>query len=681
MKAKLLLLLFVSSLFWMDIQAQSNANQALVQQTERLAPQRAFQVPAQDVDAFRQRIVQDASKPLVGSSVDLAFNFDNYEVQFDEQTGESYRLLAIDLENPELYSVVILYFEEFDLQGSDQLSIVTGNGTESEFVKTFNFRHNQDKGVYALGFIPISSDRIYLKLTGNAPKVSLERLGYIFKDDVVGVPGWGSLNSSLGCIRPENVNCPQYSYWCDEKRSVFKMCMTDNNGDTWICSGALVTNERADGFPYALTAHHCIDDGIRNELTIYMFNYESPNCNNINGPITETVSGSVLLNDNHKSDYAILRLTDDIPKDYNVFYAGWTNDEFSGSNDNPTWGAGIHHPNGDIKKMMTFNKKLRKRYVKIGGDWRYTWRVKIDQGGLEGGSSGSPLFQGNKQLIGQLSGGQEDKACEKKYYGRFHRSWHHYGLSWILNPNGDHSGSYKHYIKSMSGFDPCVPNYNFTNAHDLHTSANVTFLNYAGTAPRRYNGVYVTSGSITASQNVEIQPNTYVEFDAGTRVILKPGFHAEARSHFLAHVGGCEPECGRSEGAYKTAPSIGEDVNAYEGEVLQLEEDLPQELDDGEFEYFDYELEEPVSYEPIELEDRVSIFPNPAATTYTIDYDGTDLERIEIYSSNGILIQILEALEGQQQYPVIIETETSFHVVHIITQQGVVIQQVGIARQ
>ncbi|UTW63138.1 T9SS type A sorting domain-containing protein [bacterium SCSIO 12741] len=684
MKTKLLLLLFLGSIPWVVTQAQNGGEGILVDHVQSLESQATHVLPEQDLDAFRNMVVQNPGVSYAGRSAEMVINFDNYDIRTDEHTGEKYRLVSLNLERNDRYSAVILYFENFDLQGSDKFSIVTGADNENGYTRTYSRRNNQNKGAYASGFIPVTTETVYMKLSGSSSKVTVSNVGYIYKSAAVGVPGYSGLNNSRDCIRSENINCPEYSEWCDPKRSVFKMCMVDANGTMFYASGALINNERKDGAPLALTAAHNIRK-IENEKTIFMFNYESPNCSNLEGILNHTVQGSVVLDSAWKTDYAALRITEDIPKEYNVFYAGWNNDTYSGGGNNPLEGAAITHPLGDIKKITTFKKRLKKK-TRPFPNGQKVWKMKVDKGGAQDGSSGGPLFTSNKRIVGQVKGPDQkvnDPWCKAHLYGRFYVSWHKYGLSWILNPNGTHSGDTKFYLKYMDGHDPCVPNYYFTDATDLHTSANVTFANYAGTWPRTYNGVYVTSGGIAASQSVAIQPNTYVEFDAGTQVELKPGFHAKTGSEFLAHVDGCIPQCGRPYGEYKTEPISNTDPNhgvgIFEGEELDYDENSPEEIDDTEYEGYedDWDEEGP---EEAPTSDMVNIFPNPAAVNYTVEFNGENLERIEIYSSTGILLQVIEAEEGQNQYAVQIEETTAFHVVHVITQQGVIVEQVGIAQ-
>ena len=47
-----------------------------------------------------------------------------------------------------------------------------------------------------------------------------------------------------------------------------------------------------------------------------------------------------------KSDFALLRLEEDIPDSYEVHFAGW-----DATGNTPNTPVGIHHPSGDIKKI------------------------------------------------------------------------------------------------------------------------------------------------------------------------------------------------------------------------------------------------------------------------------------------------------------------------------------------
>ena len=138
----------------------------------------------------------------------------------------------------------------------------------------------------------------------------------------------------------------------------------------------------------------------------------------------QTVSGATLLAHHYESDFALLRLQEDIPESYEVHYAGW-----DASGNTPSTPVGIHHPSGDIKKI-SFD------YNNASNSGNY-WDVDSwDDGTTEPGSSGSPLFDGNNhRIIGQLYGGVA--SCTNfgyDTYGKTSTSWN-LGMRNYLDPN------------------------------------------------------------------------------------------------------------------------------------------------------------------------------------------------------------------------------------------------------
>jgi hypothetical protein len=220
-----------------------------------------------------------------------------------------------------------------------------------------------------------------------------------------------------------NVNCPEGADWQTEKRSVALIV----SGGYAACTGALVNNTANDGTPYFLTANHCL--GSPNSW-VYYFNHESSNCSGSTGPTNQSVSGGSLLVNNGGSDFALIELSSTPPASYNVEYAGWDN---SGST--PSSAVGIHHPSGDVKKICFENNAP---YQNSTGGAQVWWINQWELGVTEPGSSGSPLFDNNHRIIGQLYGGAA--ACsgsnnngQYDFYGRFNVSWG-LGASAYLDP-------------------------------------------------------------------------------------------------------------------------------------------------------------------------------------------------------------------------------------------------------
>jgi hypothetical protein len=256
-----------------------------------------------------------------------------------------------------------------------------------------------------------------------------------------------SFGNSGFCNR--NVNCPEGVSWANERNGVV-MLVSGSNG---FCTGALINNVLNDGKPYVLTADHCYSNPAN---WVFRFNWQSDDCDNPPTPPTfQSLSGSVLRARGTASDFCLVEITGglvdgSIPTSFSPYFCGWDN-----SGATPQSAVGIHHPTGDIKKISIENNQLIS--TSFGTDPANShWGVTSWESGVtEGGSSGSPLFDQNHHIIGQLHGGAS--ACGTPImndeYGKFSFSW---------NPSGSSSsGQLKYWLdpknsgaQFIDGFDP-----------------------------------------------------------------------------------------------------------------------------------------------------------------------------------------------------------------------------------
>ncbi|MFM9004995.1 MAG: trypsin-like peptidase domain-containing protein, partial [Flavobacteriales bacterium] len=188
-----------------------------------------------------------------------------------------------------------------------------------------------------------------------------------------------------------------------------------------ICTGALVNNTANDGTPYILTANHCTQ-GSNTGNWVFYFNHEATSCTGNTGPTTDLISGADLIANNGGSDFALLLLNDTPPASYDVQYAGW---DASDSEAASTSAVCIHHPGGNVKK---FSREDDAPYHATGNGAQVWWVDDWELAVTEPGSSGSPLFNQDHRIIGQLFGGAS--ACsgsvgngQYDFYGRFGVSW------------------------------------------------------------------------------------------------------------------------------------------------------------------------------------------------------------------------------------------------------------------
>jgi hypothetical protein len=260
-----------------------------------------------------------------------------------------------------------------------------------------------------------------------------------------------------------NVNCADGLPWQQQRNSAV-MLVSGSNG---FCSGALINNTLNDGKPYVLTANHCYSDPTN---WIFRFNWQATDCNNPSAsPTFQSLSGAVLRSRRTPSDFCLVEITgglvgNTVPLNYNPYFSGWNNADAA-----PTSSVSIHHPSGDIKKISFDDNPAVSSQGMGSTEANSTWTVQWDRNTTtEGGSSGSPLFDQNHRIIGQLWGG--GASCTNlnspDYYGRVHSSWEPAGsnntnqLKFWLDPNN--SGA-----EFIDGYDP-------TNATPVAVDPSVT---------------------------------------------------------------------------------------------------------------------------------------------------------------------------------------------------------------
>lgn len=326
------------------------------------------------------------------------------------------KVWRLEISSPGAYSINLVY-DWYDVPEGAEFFVY--NSDKSKVLGAFTHRNNKEHSKFATGVVP--GDKIILEYyepsnVESQSIISISHVVHAYKDVFAAIDDKG-YGDSGDCNN--NVNCPVGEDWQNEKRSV-GMILTANNSR--ICTGSLVNNVQQDQTPYFLTANHCLGG---EETWIFMFNYESPDCEDQDGLTNYTVQGSDLLANNSASDFALLEINEAIPDSYRVHYAGWS--AIDTTADNTT---AIHHPSGDIKKIsFDYDPTISDDYIGDGVPNSH-WQVEDwDDGTTEPGSSGSPLFDQNHRIIGQLHGGYA--ACgndDADWYGKVAYSWD-YGSS------------------------------------------------------------------------------------------------------------------------------------------------------------------------------------------------------------------------------------------------------------
>ncbi len=414
-----------------------------------------------------------------GAPFDVNFNLQNsgeWEVLPDAS-----RIWRLRIASTGAYSINLIY-DNFYLPPGAELYVYSQD--KSMVIGAFTEANNKPSGRFATS--PVKGGDVIveyyepLAVQGEG-HFAITRIVHAYKDifnfggdkSTAGYGGSGSCNV--------NVNCEVGIPWVEESQAVAMILLGDGFR---LCTGSLINNVREDETPYFLTANHCSSDSSGAEVSwIIMFRYESPGCDNVDGPTYNTVQGAEVIASNPYSDFKLVELSEAPPASYNVTYLGWSNEDTP-----PSGAVGIHHPSGDIKKISieydalttTDNESTTGLSHWRVGDW--------DVGTTERGSSGSALFDQNHRLVGQLHGGWAECGNElADWYGKFSDSWD-YGSD--------------QYSRLRDWLDPDNTNYTFTNSYTPPVvTAIVDYVYLAPLLPQGYDySISVNNGSFTNHQ-------------------------------------------------------------------------------------------------------------------------------------------------------------------------------------
>jgi V8-like Glu-specific endopeptidase len=304
-------------------------------------------------------------------------------------------------------------FTRFNLPEGAELNIYSADRTQ--FIRSFT---SEDNNVNNQLWTPvIMSDDVIIEVVAPATvasKVDIE-LGQIGQ----GFRTFGQSTLKAGSCNID-VACSESKGWEKEVNSVAVI----STGGSAFCTGFMVNNTSGDKTPYFMTAAHCRITASSAPSLVTYWNYQTSKCGGSrDGKMTDFQSGSVHLASGTKSDFTLVKLNSQPKAEWGVNYAGW--DASLTGHDSPS--VAIHHPNVDEKSISFENQNaVISSYggQSSPGDNTHVRIIDWDKGTTEPGSSGSPLFNKDHRVVGQLHGG--GAACGNDlsdYYGRLNTSW------------------------------------------------------------------------------------------------------------------------------------------------------------------------------------------------------------------------------------------------------------------
>lgn len=269
----------------------------------------------------------------------------------------------------------------------------------------------------------------------------------------------GSCNTDVACLGPDDP-------WNDPVRSVG--AYTVRGSDT--CTGSLLNNTAGDKRMLFATATHCrVDEDADAASMVVYWRYESPTCRTpgssasgiaLPKPSERTTQGlrflaatpdpffspSSVATEN--SDFTLVELaTPPVDNEFELYWSGWDRRPPPAACAAPTdptstvgMCASIHHPGVDEKRITFVESPMPLGSIGAASGVHFTanWDPTppllpgiIDVSGTlppsvtERGSSGSPLYNANRRLVGVLSGGASfcgagPADLNDEYGGLFH---------------------------------------------------------------------------------------------------------------------------------------------------------------------------------------------------------------------------------------------------------------------
>ena len=463
---------------------------------------------------------------LIGWDIPYYINFlDQSTSEFVNFEGELYEIKRIIIYTDSSYGLKV-HFSNFHLNSNEKVYFYNPDNT-SQINGGFTSKWNRTDNSFISD--DIIGNRIMVEvnrrisidtITQNTTKLEGNGFIFLFKQRF----GFGQ---ALACH--QNVICqPEFDEFCNEIRSVIKLRrLKEGTQGFFSCSGTLLNNTRNDFDPLVLTAEHCTSFPRDMNLWEVYFNFQSQTCSpsTIGNDQMRLVGLSRIGVDDGDNvacpDFAMLRLDNPIPIQYNAFFAGWNKRAWSSLPSNKNV-AGIHHPAGDIKKI-TLGHVTNAPYTScIKAHWAHGT-------GTEGGSSGSPIFlEQTKEYIGALSGGL-DMECDEDnndYYSFLHTA--NGDIQNPLNPD---------FIDALTwgGIDPITacqpglfldgvafPGSDWQNKNQIEIQAAAMIVIAANEET-----IISNSPSITLPAVLPVANADYL-IKAGQRILIEPGFRINA---------------------------------------------------------------------------------------------------------------------------------------------------------
>lgn len=391
-----------------------------------------IKLPQPDMNNIKaEDLIDDASRGpaprRMGISVATDLNTQNAGTWTEiPGTGKIWRL---QIEVKDALALGVYYSDFFIPEGGE---LFLYNENKKQILGAYTNENNPSAKLFSTEFV--QGDKVTLEyfqpesVTEDA-RIQITELAYAYRD--IDFSFGGGERAAWWCMI--DVACSEGDDWENQINGAARISIKIGGSYFW-CSGSLINNTDNDRKNYFLTASHCGGSANGGDLGqwIFYFNFQSATCGGSGGG-SNTKTGCVLKAKDPSqadagSDFYLVEINGSIPSFFDVYYNGWnrTDDVSEAGN-----GVGVHHPAGDIKKISTYDTPLISSTfwngIPGGTHWKLLWaETENGKSIMQGGSSGSPIFDKYGRIMGDLTGGYTSNSCttpSPAYYGKLWYSW------------------------------------------------------------------------------------------------------------------------------------------------------------------------------------------------------------------------------------------------------------------
>lgn len=341
---------------------------------------------------------------------DVALTPENAGIWENSPSGRVWRL---GISSTDAFSIY-LTFQSFHLNQGTKLFVYTPG--YKELKGAFTEKNNTLSKAFSIA--PLSGDHLIIEL--DLPKgvteygsLQLSKVYHGVLNIFGNVQNPEAASSAAGC--DQGINCDNGIFWQTEKKAVCKII-----SDGALSTGTLIANTSKTAEAHVITSQHTMFSEEKATEAVFVFNYENQGCQPGILNDDQALSGATLVARSPGLDYALLKLNEQPPKQFNPYYAGWD------SRDNtPAGGTCIHHAGGGHKQIAIDYHPLSTATFNQSFAPNSSWKVNTwDIGTTEPGSSGSALFNPQHRIIGTLTGGYSScMASGSDFFSKFSLAW------------------------------------------------------------------------------------------------------------------------------------------------------------------------------------------------------------------------------------------------------------------